>query len=371
MSGQKAPPPVILTDEQKAYVAKHCTTKGMDLKTLTQQVFANPSLDGRSMEAKAVKEHIATLGRPALKTLKDGATPFELTQDQRDFIDANIHAMDNAREIARALFKNPTMPSGTREVRAVSAYCRKMYPEVYREEEEVDEAEYTPPNSIIYVIGKLNRCLPHNRADGKAMFDRATITAHDEKNLRALLGYMNIPRFKIEADKYLKKIDRELYETSFMQFTYDKPDLLMEELHQYVSLAAEIVLTHQIDKTVQKLDQRVNDNLDDPDAKIGMAEVELLNSMREKLNKSKEQQSKLIDKLVGARSDRLDKKLSANATILNLVEAWKMEDRRKELLELAEMERLIDKEEVNRLSDMDSVMALISGISKEDALGAA
>ncbi len=89
--------------------------------------------------------------------------------------------------------------------------------------------------------------------------------------------------------------------------------------------------------------------------------------MREKLNKSRDQQAKYLDNLHGKRSKRNEERMNANASILNLVDAWKQEEHRAELLALAELEKLADSQEADRLMDMDGVMALISGISKEEA----
>jgi hypothetical protein len=102
--------------------------------------------------------------------------------------------------------------------------------------------------------------------------------------------------------------------------------------------------------------------------KLSMTLIELVNGAREKLDKSKERQRKLLDELTESRSVRIKNKMAQNASVLNLVEAWKMESSRKELIELAELEKKSEEDEINRLSSLDRVVALIAGISKNEAL---
>lgn len=94
--------------------------------------------------------------------------------------------------------------------------------------------------------------------------------------------------------------------------------------------------------------------------------VELINAARGKWEASKERQKKLLAELTESRSIRLKNRLDQNASILNLVEAFQKEQTRKELLEIAEMEKKADIEETNKLANMDQVVALIAGMSIKD-----
>ena len=68
------------------------------------------------------------------------------------------------------------------------------------------------------------------------------------------------------------------------------------------------------------------------------------------------------------RSDRLSKRISSNASILNLVEAWKDEESRKQMIELANMQKQNLEGEVEKLADMDELKCRILGLSKDEAL---
>ena len=57
-----------------------------------------------------------------------------------------------------------------------------------------------------------------------------------------------------------------------------------------------------------------------------------------------------------------------NASILNLVQMWKDEDSRREMIKMADMRREVLKTEIGRLSSMDDVKARIFGLTEEEVL---
>ena len=68
------------------------------------------------------------------------------------------------------------------------------------------------------------------------------------------------------------------------------------------------------------------------------------------------------------RSDKLKKQLQENASILNLVEMWKEEESRKQLIQLTELRKKTLKDEMEKLSGMDEVRARIMGLTDDEAL---
>lgn len=357
----------LLDDGQKKLIEENWDK--MDLKSLTQLVFNDKSLDGRCIQAKAVKAYLAEKNWQVKTTEyqhnKIGET--ELTQDQKDYIQNNYQKSSGPLEIGRILFNNTKLTVLNREIRAVIQYCKEIDPFYKKSDDPVDDVEYKVPASLYTLILKVNRYVPNARTEGKPTYDKDQLTAQDEKNLKSLLSYLNIPRFKIEADKYIKKVDRELFESTFIAFCFDKSDLQAEEVHQYISLSSEIVLTYQVDKTVQKLDQRFQDKLNDDSQKFFQAEVDAMKSVMDKLDKSKERQKKLIGELVTSRSDRMKSRIQSNSSLHSLVEMWKKEvDRQKIIMMNEKRQKTQLKEEVVRLSTMDSLKAEIFGLDKDD-----
>ena len=75
-----------------------------------------------------------------------------------------------------------------------------------------------------------------------------------------------------------------------------------------------------------------------------------------------------LNDLKEKRSDKLKSQIKENASILNLVQAWKEEDTRKQLIELAEKRKEIVQEEIDKLSNMDEVKCRILGLGEDEAL---
>ena len=99
-----------------------------------------------------------------------------------------------------------------------------------------------------------------------------------------------------------------------------------------------------------------------------MALVEAINTAQTEYNQCVNRQNKLLESLKEKRSDKLKKQLQENASILNLVEMWKEEESRKQLLQLTELRKKTLKDEIEKLSGMDEVKARIMGLTEDEAL---
>ncbi len=353
----------ILTPEQKALVAQHWQ---LDLGDLTRLVFKDDKLDRRSIECKAVRIELALSGRgnarAPLPTYSEDLSPEHQEYIRNNFKNAS------PLEMARTLSGDEKLMISSVECRRVEAFCRMIDP-TFRNSEELAEGPYQPPTTIVQLLSKVNKYAINPRHDGKPLYDSDHLSNQDQKQLRSLMAYMKTPLFKIEGDKYLRKTDRELFESTMISFCWNKPELMAEEVHQYIAVSAETVKYTQIDRTVQKLDERLNSVLESPDSSMKMADVELLNSMREKSNASMAKIAALIKALVGARAERLKNKIESSASMHNLVEAWQKEDDRRRIIQIAmNKQRAELTAEVERLSDMDSLKGEIFGLNKVDIL---
>lgn len=359
-----------LTAIQKDLIEKNWR---MNLVDLTKLVFDDQAVDGRSIKCRVVKMHIAELGtkpspdqikKPKISALLSAP---HLTNVQKEYIKNHMDNSSNI-EMAIVLFGKPNLLMNSVECRMVTDYCRELNPS-YRRGEELVEGPYKIPADLNELLEKVNRYAINPRKDGRPIFDASNLSNNDKKQLNALLGYMKLPLFVSEGNKYSRQDDRELYESTFMAVCWDKPDLLSEEVIQYIALAAETVKYTMIERTVNKLDDRMNATLETPGAQLKMAEVELLNAVREKSNASMSQSAKLLKTLVGDRAKRLNDKIQASASMHNLVESWKREDDRRRIIQMNERkQKLALKAEVERLSDMDALKVEIFGLDKENIL---
>lgn len=352
-----------LTEEQKAFIVQNWKT---DIRELTRQVFKNTTLDGRSVECKSVRKFLTSIGKVVPPLTDSSGVPISLTDEQKNFI-KNTYKTSSPIEMARILF-GTLVKTDSQECKAVYAFCKGLEPNYRRDDESVD-GPYIVPQSLDEVVLKVNKFAINPRRDGKLIYDPKNLSSQEINQLTALFSYLRVPLYVVEANKYMRKMDRDLFESTFISVAWDKPDLLAEEVHQYIAWAAETVRYTQIDRDAQKLNERQNIMLEDPNVPIRQAEVEMLNSMREKLNASMKQSAALLKTLVGDRSKRLNEKIQSNASLHNLVKAWKMKEDRDRIIKMSEKKQKAGlQKEVERLSDMDSLKAEIFGINKENIL---
>ena len=359
----------VLTDSQKAFLLLKWNEE-IDLIELVREVTKDPKADGRHKAGRAIRDFFLDNGKKIKTTKYEAKGPIELTDEQKEYIRNNMKDQ-KPLQIARSLFNNDKLFPLNSESKAVLAYIKEIEPNFIKQEDDiVDSDEYESPKSIYDLIPIVNKYVLNPKKENEGMYNPNRLSAQDERNLRALLSYVNLPQFVQLANRYERKLDRELYVSTFIGMTHDKPDLLREEITQYISLASEIVTTAQIDRHIQSLDREVEDALsgsNNDKKKLSMTMVELINSARDKQDKSKERQKKLIGELIGSRAKRQENKIVANATVLNLVEAWQNDvEARRRMIQLAIEQKNAEKEEVKKIMDMESVVALVAGVTIEE-----
>ena len=355
----------ILNDEQQALIIKTWNDKKENppsLQELTQIVFPEiPNIDGRSIYGKAVKKFLAS--RDLKVKTKSEYTPkdrIEFTQEQKDFLTNNATMMTPV-DLARSLFNNYSLSNLSIESRSVEEYLNTLPKQIRAvQTEEEQQGDYKPPKNQERAMVRVNKYV----LDG---IDKDKITARQKKELNSLISYLHTYRFLHQIGTYLDSVDRDLFESSFIRYTYDKSDLTQEEVDQYIVLATEVVISSNIQETIQTLQEQINMEMDSGQ-KIPMTLVEAVTSARTEYNQCVGRQQKLLNDLKVKRSERMQKQVKDNASILNLVQMWKDEETRNEMLKMAEMRREVLKGEIGRLSSMDDVKARIFGLTEEEVL---
>jgi hypothetical protein len=220
------------------------------------------------------------------------------------------------------------------------------------------------PRSLERLVPKVNEYL-------NTSLNIQNLSPDIQRKMTSLLKYMAVFRFSYTINQYTKDYQRKIFEESFIRYTWDKTDLTEEETDLYINLCDEIVNSTNIKKTISNLEVQLDDAFDSDDkdsAKVSMSYVELLNSMREKQDKSQQRVKQLVDSLNGSRSKRLQSRHSANATIIHLIDAWKDKERRDKILDLAMREKLLEEKEIDRLDTLDELKAFVIGLTKEEGL---
>jgi len=334
------------------------------LLELTQKIFPEiPNLDGRSLHGKAVKNFLASRSLK-IKT-KSEYTPknrIDFTQDQKDYI-SNSASLMTPVEISRELFNNHSLSNLSIEARSVVEYLDslpKQIQAVEPQDEQNNQGEYKPPKNLERAMVRVNRYVLNG-------IDKDKITAKQKKELISLISYLHTYRFLHQISTYSSVGDRDLFESSFVRYTFDKSDLTQEEVDQYIVLATEVVISSNIQATIQTLQEQIDIEMNSGN-RIPMPLIEAVTSARTEYNQCVIRQQKLLNDLKIKRSERMSSQVKDNASILNLVQMWKDEDTRKEMIKMAEMRREVLKTEIGRLSSMDDIKARIFGLTEEEVL---
>ena len=323
--------------------------------------------DGRSKYGKCVKAFLASQDMKAKASHEyQGRDDVSLSDEMKEYIVNNGHAMSDL-DVAKIIFDDNTLTNLHKETRLVSDYRQSQGIEqsllVPSQTNAVpSQAEYKPHRTINLIISRVNKYV----LDG---IDKDKLTARQRKEIESLIGYLHTYRFLHQINGYDSQVDRDLFESSFIRYTYDKADLTQEEVDQYIVLASEVVIASNIQRRVEHLQGLLDDAANDTEGRrISMSLVEAIGKAQNDYHQSVGRQNKLLSDLKEKRSDRLKNQIKENASIINLVQMWKEEESRKKLIQLAELRKQVVKEEVKNISSMDEVKARILGISEDEVL---
>jgi len=354
-----------LSEEQKVKLLTSWNNSASPpaLKDLTIEIFGH-ELDGRSKEGRAIKAFLATHSlkpRPAQEHIpKEKLT---LSLEQMEYISKNCNTMTSL-DMARILFKNTLLTNLNQETRVVNEYAKTLDKKLtYGDAEDVPSGDWSPPKSLITAIARVNKYLHHG-------IDKDKITAKQRKDLESLIGYLHTFRFRHQINNFETDTDRQLFESTFIRYTYDKSDLTQEEVDQFILLANEIVMASTIQRRSERLQVLLDESSQsgEDNVRIAMSLVEAIGKAQIEYNACVKRQQDLTNSLKEKRSDRLGKQLKDNASILNLVQLWKLEETRNKMIKLAQLQKLAVKEEIDRLMSMEELKSKIMGLSTNEAL---
>lgn len=372
-----------LTEDQKQLCRDHYGTD--TLSELTQRVFPDAKdpdgkpVDGRSTEGKSVKAYVASIGgtvKASSNANRLNLPPVVLTEEQKRFIEDNAEAFrGKPMEMVRVLFKNDKLIAVSREAKAVYAYLREVYPDVLNANDDVvDDLIYQLPDTILKLVAVVNGYVL--TGDNRKAYPWGALKPFEDRCLRALMSYMRVFRFAYQCNQYDRKADRELFISTFIRFTHDKPDLTQIEVDQCLNAAVETVNIIQIQRLINKLErsmQEVMEGLVTDDngkiKKLSANEVELISQIRAKEDTAKGRLKQLMEALEENRAKRNKDRESRSASLLNLLEIWQNdEQKRQDMIDqngIAEKED--DVKEFGRIRDFDDIVAIIAGQSPEEA----
>lgn len=364
-----------LTAEQKAIVDANYESK--TINEMVPMVFgpeAKP--DSRTTEGRSIKAYLANDNRKPLPSDFSPSSTMELSDSQKQQIEQMAPRMPKdggMLELARIVWGNSSITPLHKEARLVFSYLKEVYPEgINVNEEPVEDTVWTPPPTMSGLVGLVNGFVQQSNND--KTYNLNVIKPNERKCLEQLMMYMRVFRFKYVASQYDKRVDRDLFLSTFIRWTHTKPDLTEIEVDQMISAAEETVNIAQIGRSIQRIDKMheeiaAGEVKDDNGKKIklGMAEVELIGSVRTKYDAAKKRLESLMKTLETTRSERLKGVQAKYTSIWDLLEPWmKDEERRNKWIDAGIAEKEEDAAEVERLSGLEDLIAVVSGQTKEE-----
>ena len=225
--------------------------------------------------------------------------------------------------------------------------------------DEVVAEKYSPPRALTTLIRRINKIIMKE-------FDIEKISIQDRKCLERLLTYLSAPRFIQVINSYITKEARDLFESEYIRSSWDKPDLTSDELNLYINVCMDYVNLREIEIQKQKLNQMFDETEGQND--LTMRLTEMLKTKAEEYNQCTNRIDKMLAKLNGERSKRIQNQHQRNASIISLVQLFQDEQERKLMIQMADMQKKVVYEEADRLEQMSDWKARVLGISKNDAI---
>jgi hypothetical protein len=348
-----------LTEEQKTQIQEEFT-KNPDLRHITQIVFNDDTLDGRSKEGRAVRAFLINNNLEFNTTTPQRVEEIELETQQREFLMSdNIERGMNALEATRLVFRDREIQPLSQQHRMVMEFLRSYRPEIVDDNDMVTNDKWSPPKSLSRSIKKVNDWAGQS-------FDEISIQTKQKKMCEKLLFYLKSPRFVHFINQYSTIADRDLFESEFVRTVWDKPDLTNDELNLYITVCTNYVRQKHIQQRIDRLNNMLNDTENERDITLRLTEI--IKATSDELNQCEKRIESLTKDLNGSRQARLKARGEQNGSIAALVEAFQDKEERDRMIMMAEMQNKLIEEEADRLESMDDYKARILGISKKEIL---
>lgn len=347
-----------LSKEQTDFLIKEFK-ENPSLIDLTRRLFGDPDLDGRTKEGRAVRKFLASQNLEYETSAWEKMEDIDLTEAQEDFIKAQAENGLSAFQISEILFPDVTVKRFSKHHVAVLEFLREYEPNFVHESESAINRQYRPPKILKASIDKINEFAHTEFVENK-------MTHEDIECAKNIIKNLSSPRFILVIGNYSSDKDRKLFEAEFIRATWNKPDLTTDEINLYINVCVDYINLKNISSHIEKLNNMFNEVEDQQDMTVRLAEV--LKSKTDEYDKCEKRMESLIKKLNGDRAERMKNRQQDNASILSLVKNFQLEEQRIQMIQLADMQKALVEEEVDRLSTMESWKARVLGIAKKDAI---
>lgn len=355
---------IILSPEEKVRIlglVNSNPTNIPSIKELTNIVFPNKGLDGRSNEAKSIKEYLATLNIKTKSSFDPKYTKtINLTDEQKLYIRNNATTM-SITEMGRALFNKENICRINLEYKLIQEFLNTNKIKPFELNQQINtNGERFIPKTLDQAARRVNK-YARNAIDIKNVKKDTRL----QNCLQSLIKYCHTPRYGLLMNTLADGIDVDLFESSFIRYTWDKPDLMEEEVDTYLNLCCDIVNYTKMQREVERLVEMRDQCLDDSEGRrLSMGLVAAMGELYKEMDNNQKRQNAALKALNGTRNERMEGQRT-KASFAHIVEAWREKQKRDRMLAIADRRRQINKEEVNRLDTLDSLKIEIFGLNQE------
>lgn len=355
-----------LTDAQKLLILKKWNENESNPPSIAELIkvawpeLPSKYLDGRLLWGKSVKKLLIEKDIRVL-TIADDKSKMELTKEQKEYIRNNC-STSKPFDMAKVIFGNKMLSPASIEMRLVAQFIKTLDPQVVLVDKDIPDFDYRPPKTIVQVLSRIRKYVSETEK-----WEMEKLTSQQVKCCEMLIHYLHDLRFKRQIDSYQKQEDKNTFESEFVKYVYNKPDLAQEEISQYIALCSFIVSEFNINAYLEMLKTQMQDEYD-AGGRVSGNLVDAIESARADLDACSKRQSALYNSLIEKRSEKVKGRMKDTASILNVIELWKNEESRKKMLLIANNQRSKLEDEINRLESMEDIICIIAGISKNEVL---
>ncbi len=348
----------VLSDDMRKFIDTNW--KMMDLMEMTRHIFKDDNLKGSSKEGRLVRNYLIAKGYEYKTTKDKGKEEVVLTDENKEFVVKYASTM-KPYEIARVIFQNDLLHQFSKEALSVQTYIKSISPTLIKKDDEYTDVEYVPPKTFKAAYKRIQELTGFTVEEEK-------LNVKMRKCIEKCLEFLQAPRFVQTVTNYQNISERTIFEAEYVRSIWDKPDLTTDEINLYISLMNEYVIQDRLHRIMGKLNLLLENVTADPDGKISIALSDAIKGKSEELHRSLSRQQDFVKDLSGKRSDRQKQQTQRAKSLVSLVEAFRDEQERKNILRFANLRKQKVQDEMTRLETEEEWNARIFGITKEEIL---
>lgn len=318
-----------------------------DPMTIAKIVFDQDQISMNSKEFRAVKEALVAgdeyiLSPNQIKTIK--------IQFQKDI---NTRPTD----LASDLFGTDYTQMQLQSIELLKDTMQKS------RNREFAEALWIPPKAIADILERLNLYLNTNYVEKK-------LTPREIRQLNSMISYLNTPIFRLTINEYEYKDLREIFESTFIRYTYNKEDLDQEDIDTYITVCSDVVEEFELNREISQLKIIVEEILNtDKNVKHSKYDTitKLITDKTTRAHACRTRQINTREKLNGKRTEKI-KESQRKGTVADLYAAFADKMKRDKLALVAHNHKKALQNEVKRLQGIEAINFEIFGLSQDEAI---